>query len=1083
MKSLLKFSVDNPVLINLLMIALLGLGAYSALTITREMFPEYRPNEIHVATVYPGATPAEIEKGITIKIEEEVREIDGVDTYSSQIVEGLSTIRIELLDTVGDISVALNDVKSSIDAIQDLPEEAEETRVFEFKPKLPVIALSVYGDADEKELKQIGRDLRDDILDLPGITDVILGGIRDDEIAVEVEPEKLLKYNVSFPQIAEAIRRANLDLPAGVVKTASADVAVRTLGEKDQADQIGRIIVSSDPMGRVIYLNQVATVRDTFVDTDQKSLFNGKPAITITSYKTPEQDAIDIANKIKAFVAGKTRQPMPWTIGERIAALRGQKGELRTIYEEALTEPLPEHLSAELHTNLARLIEGRLELLRRNGSYGLTFVFLSLLFFLNWRVALWIAAGLTASIFGTILFLSQIGETLSMISMFGLIVVLGLIVDDAIVIGENVFAKVEQGMSPREAAVEGGNEVAWPVVATIATTIAAFLPLALLEGQIGEFLKILPIVATCALLVSLVEALVILPSHLAEFLKPMNRAEDGSPIAKRRSIMDRLTEPFRHAQFVFVQKILMGRYERLLRRAVTYRYVTIAFAFSLLLGALGMVGGGRVQDMFFSKIDSETILIDLEMPVGTPIGKTEAMLARLQTFVNDVPEVKNVQTMIGTALQMKDATLSASQSHVGQLIMELVEVAERDRTSEMILADLRERCQALSGIDRLQFTSMQGGPAGQSILIEVAGEEYAALEPVVDRLKAKLGEYEGVYDINDDYDVGRPEVQIELLESGRALGLTVQSLAVQVRGAFYGLEAKVLTRDREDVQVMVRYPEANRRRIWDLEEMWIATPAGNLVPFREVARMQEGTGYATIRRVDGRRVINVTADVNDEIANPDQITADLMATFPELQAEYPGVRITAKGRQQEMQESMASLGRALIVAVVIIFTILAWLFKSYVQPLIVMMSLPLGLVGVIFGHWVMGYDMTIISKIGFVALAGIVVNDALVLINFVNTSIAGGMDPFEAVIYGGKRRLRAILLTTLTTVLGLAPLVLETSFQAKFLIPMAITICFGLMFATFLTLVVVPSLYMIQYDIVSLASRIWYGPAGKPATA
>lgn len=1082
MRSLLRFSVNNPVLINLLMAALLGIGGYSALTITREMFPEYRPNEIQVVTVYPGATPAEIEKGITIKIEEEIREIDGVDTYTSQIVEGLSTIRIELLDTVDDISVALNDVKGAIDAIQDLPEDAEETRVFEFKPKLPVIALSVYGDADEKELKRIGRGLRDDILDLPGITDVTLGGIRDDEITVEVEPAKLLKYNISLPQITEAVRRGNLDLPAGVVKTAGADVAVRTLGEKDQADQIGRIIVSSDPLGRVVYLDQIATVVDGFVDTDQKALFNGKPAITVTAFKTPEQDAIEIANKIKAFVAGKMREPMPWTIGERFAALRGEKGELRTVYEDALAEPLPEHLKAELHTNLARLIEGRLELLRRNGSYGLTFVFLSLLFFLNWRVALWIAAGLAASIFGTILFLNQIGETLSMISMFGLIVVLGLIVDDAIVIGENVFAKVEQGMSPRQAAIEGGTEVAWPVVATVATTIAAFLPLALLEGQIGEFLKILPTVATCALLVSLVEALIILPSHLSEFLKPMQRAEDGSPSAKRQSLMDRLTAPIRHAQYVLIQKVLMGRYERLLRLAVSYRYVTISFAFALLLVAIGMVGGGRVQDTFFAKIDSETILIDLEMPVGTPIDKTEAMLARIQTFVDETPEVKNVQTMVGTALQMSDATLMASQSHVGQLIMELVEIGERDRTSEMILADLREKCQGLSGIDRLKFQSMQGGPAGESILFEVSGKEFAMLEPVVDQLKYELGEYEGVYDINDDYDAGRPEVQIGLLESGRALGLTVQALAVQVRGAFYGLEAKVLTRNREDVKIMVRYPEENRRRIWDLEEMRIATPTGELVPFKEVARMQEGTGYATIRRVDGRRVINVSADVNDQIANPDQVTAELMAQFPELEAQHPGVKIQAKGRQREMEESMTSLSRAMMVAMVIIFTILAWLFRSYIQPVIVMMSLPLGVVGVVFGHWIMGYDMTIISKIGFVALAGIVVNDALVLINFVNTSIAEGMDPFEAVIYGGKRRLRAILLTTLTTVLGLAPLVLETSFQAKFLIPMAITICFGLMFATFLTLVVVPSLYMIQYDVVSLLERIWYGPAGKPAT-
>ncbi len=1083
MKSLLRFSVNNPVLVNLIMVALLGLGLYSALTITREMFPEYRPNEIQIATVYPGATPAEIEKGITIKIEEEIREIDGVDTYSSQIVEGLSTIRVELLEDLDEISVALNDVKGAVDALQDLPEEAEETRTFEYKPRLPVIGVSLFGDVDEKELKRLGRKLRDDILELPGITDVTLSGTRNDEIVVEVHPDKLLEYHLSFPQITEVIRRANLDLPGGVVKTSGADVAVRTLGERDQAEAIARTIVSSDPLGRVVYLDQVATVIDGFEDSERKGKFNGKPAITVMTYKTPEQDAIDISDKIKAFLAGKTHQPVQWGLADRIKHLVGKQTEPQKIYESAWANPFPPHVNADTHTNLARLIEGRLELLRRNGSFGLAFVFISLLLFLNWRTALWIAAGLLASIFGTILFLDYIGSTLSMISMFGLIVVLGLIVDDAIVIGENVFSKVEQGMSPREAAVEGGHEVGWPVVATVATTIAAFLPLSLIEGEIGHFLAILPVVVSCALLVSLVEALLILPSHLAEFLKPMRRTDDGSPVMRRQSIGDRLIAPIRHAQYVFVQRILLGNYERLLRLAVTYRYVTVTIAFSLLFVGFGMVQGGRVQDTFFSKMDSETLLVNLDMPVGTPIEDTERMLERIETMVVGLPEVKNVQSLIGSALSMRDASVGASQAHIGQVIIELVEVDRRDRTSEEILADLREKSAHLTGIDRLQFMSMQGGPGGEAIMIEVSGDDFEKLMPVVETLKQRLAKYEGVYDINDDYDAGRPEVQIELLESGRALGLTTESLAVQVRGAFYGLEAKVLVRDREDVKIMVRYPESHRKRIYDLEEMRIATPTGQMVPFSEVARFTEGTGYATIRRTDGRRVINVSADANQDVVNPDTVTDELMAEFPALEAANPGVKVQAKGRRREMNRSIESLSRAMMVAVAIIYTILAWLFRSYIQPLIVMTSLPLGMIGVIFGHYIMGYDLTIISKIGFVALAGIAVNDALVLINFVNKSVADGMDVFEAVIYGGKRRLRAILLTTLTTVLGLAPIVLETSFQAKFLIPMAITICFGLMFATVLTLVVIPSLYLIQHDVASLASRIWYGPAGKPAVA
>ncbi|MBN1343166.1 MAG: efflux RND transporter permease subunit [Phycisphaerae bacterium] len=1083
MRSLLKFSVDNPVLINLLMIGLIGLGIYSSLVITREMFPEFRPNEIQIATVYPGATPTEIEKGITIKIEEEVREIDGVDTYESQIVEGISTVRVELLESVEDISVALNDVKGAVDAIQDLPEDAEETRVFEFKPRLPVIGVSLYGNINEKELKRLGKKLRDDVLELPGITDVTLSGTRKDEVIVQVHPDKLMKYHLSFPLITAAIKRANLDLPGGVVKTAGADVAVRTLGERDRAEEIAEITVASDPLGRVVYLNQVADVVDGFEDSERKGRFNGEPAVTVMAYKTPDQDAIDISNKIKAFLAGKAHQPIEWDWHMRLQNLFGKEHELQRIYASAYADPWPAYAKAQIHTNLAKMIEDRLELLRRNGAFGLAFVFVSLLLFLNWRIAVWIATGLIVSIFGTILFLHQIGSTLSMISMFGLIVVLGLIVDDAIVIGENVFTKVEEGMSPREAAIEGGTEVAWPVVATVATTVAAFLPLAMIEGEIGHFMAIMPVVVTCALSVSLLEALVILPSHLAEFLKPMKRAGDGSPVMKRQSLIDRLVNPIRHAQYVLIQRIMLGAYEKFLRLAVGYRYVTIAGAFALLFIALGMVGGGRVENTFFSSMDSETVLVNLDMPVGTPIEDTERMLDRLEKMAIDLPETRSTQVLIGSALNMANASIGASQSHVGQIIIELAEVGKRDRTSDAILAELREKSANLTGIDRLQFSAMQGGPGGDVVKIEVSGDDFEKVIPVVEALKKRLADYEGIHDINDDYDAGRPEAQIELLESGRSLGLTTQDLAVQVRGAFYGLEAKVLVRDREDVKIMVRYPEAQRKRIYDLEEMRIATPTGQLVPFKEVAKFSMGTGYATIRRTDGHRVINVSADANQDLINPDDVVEELVKEFPAIEAANPGVKIEAKGRRREMIRSMNSLALAMIVALVIIYIILAWLFRSYVQPVIVMTSLPLAMIGVIFGHWVMGYDLTIVSKIGFVALAGIAVNDALVLIDFINKRRAEGMDAFEAVVYGGKRRLRAIMLTTLTTVLGLAPLVLETSFQAKFLIPMAVTICFGLMFATVLTLLVIPSLYMIQDDVVRLAARLWYGPAGKPVLA
>lgn len=1098
--SLPKFSVENPVLVNMLMVALLVAGGYTGLTLTREMFPESRPNQVLIQTVYPGATPEEVEKGISIRIEEAIKDVEFIDKIETRISEGVSLLLVSLTSDVTDVDQKVNEFKSAIDAIprDEFPEAAEETRVVEFKPQLPVISVAVHGDADEGTLKDVGRRLRDDLLLLPDVTDVTLEGTRKDELTVEVEPEKLIEYHLSLAAVADAIHRTNLDLPGGEVKTAEQNVALRTLGETDDAQRIAEtILIAGDhggtaaaapgaglpnqtvrsgatpSDGRVVRVRDVGRVIDGFEDSDTRGRFNGQPGVNLTVYKTGDQDAIRIASYVKAFVAGKLGgdPPADWRLW------LGLPSETRRIYRESRNDPYPAGVSLSLHSDLSRYIEQRLELLQRNGAWGLCLVFLTLLLTLNWRVAFWVMMGLVLAVCGGILLMSLLGATLNLISMFGLIVVLGLIVDDAIVVGENVFTRVERGEHPRIAAVRGTEEVTWPVVVAVITTIGAFFPLLFIEGRIGDFMGVLPIVVMSALAVSLIEALMILPAHLADTLKPVRR-DLGS--GRPRNWLARLARPARRWQQHFLNEVLGARYERLLRRAARYRYATVAFAVAALLLALGLVRGGHIAFVFFPKTDSETLLVNLEMPVGTPVRHTEDCLRVVERAILDpvqFPEVKSSYTLVGTQLRADEGgTTATARSHLGQIIIELTTVDQRDRNSDQIIAAMRRATGNIAGVNALRFEPMQGGPAGAEIEIEVTGERIADIRAVAQRLKERLATELGVFDIDDDYEEGRREMQIALLDSARPLGLTTQALATEVRGAFYGLEARTLQRNREDVDVRVRFPEQRRRNIYELEDMRIVTPRGAAVPLREVACVTEADGTASIRRIDQRRAVVVTADVDQSQNNAENIIAGMAPLVAELERQFAGVRLAFAGNKRETTKSLGSLRRDFLIAVLLIFVMLAGLFRSYVHPLVVLSAVPFGMTGAIVGHLLMGYSMTIVSMIGLVALTGIVVNDALILVDFIKKGLAEGMPLFEAVVAAGRRRLRPILLTSLTTILGLAPLMLEQSFQARFLIPMAISISFGLAFATVLTLVVVPALYLISEDFKRLGRRVWFGP-------
>ncbi len=1095
--SLPRFSVENRVLVNMLMLVILVAGGAFALTLVREMFPESRPDKLSVMVIYPAEQPQEIEKAVTIKIEEALRDIDAIEKIDSTIGEGVSNTVVTLYNSEDDVDAVMQEVKIEIDSIEDLPDEIEQITLRKMEPMLPVISVAIFGSGDEAGLKRSAREMRDDLLLLPGISNVQLTGTRDDEISVEIRPPKLREYNITFDEVAEAIRMTNVDVSGGQLKGNRAKISVRTLGEESAGRDLEDIVVRTYPDGRKVYLRDVADIRDRFIETDLESRFNSLPSVNCTVYKNSSEDAIQIATMVRAYVRGKQGQPIDafgfrdagdsaWYIKpfKYIGAFAAKslntvsgRPDPEEVWAKSSQAPFEHHYQIAMHSDLSRFVEGRLDLLLRNGKMGLFLVLISLNLFLNWRVALWAAVGLPVAFLGTFIVMYFLGSTINLLSMFGLIIVLGIVVDDAIVIGENIFRHVEEGMPSEKAAVYGAEEVMWPVVIAVATTIAAFAPLLFIKGQIGDFMKELPIVVVAALSVSLLEALLILPSHLSHLPRKKIReetaaAENGKPgghgwytrFAIRR---DR-----------FVHGVLMTNYERFLRFAMRWRYVTIGIAAGSLLLALGMVVGGIVKWEFLQKMDSETIMANLEMPVGTP---ADLLRDRLQTLSDEavkLPEVKNVQMIVARQYDLAGAgaTGTSDQSHLGQLIIELEAADEREnkglRSSTAVMQELREVSQKLPGINSVAWEELNGGPGGKDIELRISGGDFDEIITVAEQLKAHLRNYAGVVDLDDNFDSGLREVQLKLRETAEPTGLTVGQLGQQVRSAIYGREARRITRNREDVKIMVRYPEAFRKNLYHLDSMWIPVGIGRArhwVPLGEVAEITEARSYATIHRSQQQRSISVLGDVDHEVASTDGILGKVRTEFvPQMAKEHPGIRIEFLGSAEEQAKSFSSLKMAMPVALLMIYTLLTGLFRSYMQPVVVMSAIPFGFLGAVVGHWVTGNPMTIMSMIGMVALTGILVNDSLVLVDFINTRIRAGRSELEASVEGAKLRLRAILLTTATTVAGLMPLMFETSFQAKFLIPMAVTLTFGLMFATALTLIIVPCLNMIFFDVRNL---------------
>ncbi|MEE8224730.1 MAG: efflux RND transporter permease subunit, partial [candidate division NC10 bacterium] len=993
MRRLIEFSVRNPVTVNLLTLFVLGAGIATYFRMHRELFPEFSRQAVQITTQFTGASPEEVENLITAKIEEEMTDLDELDEMLSISQEGRSEILLKFQPET-DMNRALNDVRAALDDVTDLPGEADDPQVREVKSTFPVITVSLAADIDEATLRDMAKDLRDELRRIPGVATVRILGIREQQIWVEVDPARLEQYGMSLDDVRAAIAAHNRNVPGGTLKTPRGEILVRTLGEAAGAEEVERIILRSVATGTPLTVADLAIVHETFEEPTTIGRWGGRAAINLVVIKERTGDAIDIAASVRALV-------------------------------EEVRDRLPETVTIGVYNDFSVFIRNRLNTLRLSGAIGLTIVLITLWVFMRARIAFLTGLGIPFAMLGGIVLMSLYGISLNMISLFSLILVLGLLVDDAIVVTENVYRYVEQGMDPRQAAMQGTAEVAWPVVATVTTTIAAFLPLLLIPGTMGVFLAPIPVVVTFALLASLLQALVVLPSHLSDVITP----------AYAQRVRRREVGWLTRARSVYGTSLAM---------AVKWRYVTavLMLCFTILLGTTAWY---RIPFVLFREFESSQFMINLETSSAAKIEDTLEVAKRAEQVVLNLPpeELRSVATNVG--ITFLDVHRAEWGPNLGQLLVELEE--DRRRTVDAVIADLRGGMADIPGITKIQFLKTQTGPGGPAIEARIVGAEIPVLRRLADEVKGFLRGIPGVRDVRDDFTEGKEELQITLLPEARALGLNLGQIARQVQQAFLGVEASTIQRRDEDVPIVVRFPQAARRSLETVAGMKITLPSGEKVFLRDVARLESAIGTSKIRRDDQKRTITVLADVITREANAFQVAQRLKREFADVGRSFPGYRVVIKGERQEAEESLAAMPQVSLIALLLIYFLLGSLFKSFIQPLIVMAAIPFALDGVVIGHLIMGEPLSFLSTMGLVALAGVVVNDSLILVDFINRARKEGTPRDEAILKSGVARLRPVLLTTVTTVGSLVPLAFFASGQAKFLSPMAISVVWGLSFA------------------------------------
>lgn len=1034
-KGIIAWFARNSVAANLLMWALLIGGLFSTVLINKEVFPSFNLNLLSISVAYPGAAPQEIEEGINIKIEEAIQDINGIKKVTSVASEGVGSITIEVEDGY-DVQNVLDEAKLRLDAISTFPVNIEKPNIYQIKPENNVIWVSVYGDMTLHDMKELAKSVRDDLTQLPAVTRAKVTGVRDYEISIEVSEDKLREYGLTFSQVALAVQNSSIDLPGGSIRAEDGDILLRTKGQAYTGDDFANIVLTTRADGSRVMLPQVATIKDDFEERLEYTRFNGKPAAIIEVISIDDQNALDIAAQVKQYVENRRAT-------------------------------LPANAQLDTWGDMTHYLQGRLNMMMSNMFYGALLVFLILALFLDLKLAFWVMVGLPVCFLGTMLImpLEPFSMTINMLTLFAFILVLGIVVDDAIVIGESAYSEVERHGHSIDHVIRGAQKVAMPATFGVLTTIAAFIPMLLVSGPMGIIWKSIGMVVIMCLAFSLVESKFILPAHLAhmKFKKP------GEP----RGAFGRFKAKFNNG----VQHFIYHHYRHFLEFCIKHRYNVVAAFIGVLILSIALVASGKVRWVFFPDIPSDFIQVQLEMDEGSSEPNTLKVVQSIEEALyqmNAKMEKENGYQVV------KHSFINMSSRTSAFIFAELTKGEDREVDGVTIAAAWREQLPELLSVKKLNFDASTNAGGGGDISFRLTSTDLEELSAASRDLKQKLATYEGVYDIADNFSSGSHEIRLKIRPEAEALGLTLSDLARQVRYGFYGYEAQRILRNKEEIKVMVRYPLEQRRTVGYLENMLIRTPQGASVPFSTVAQIEKGDSYASITRVDGKRAITITANANKNKVEPSKVVQEIQKDYlPQLQAKYPKIQTALDGGSLDEQNAMVGLIQGFFFALFTIYALMAVPLKSYSQPLIIMSVIPFGIIGALFGHLVQGLAMSVLSLCGIVALAGVVVNDSLILVDFVNRAREQGLSVRQAAIDSGCYRFRAIILTSLTTFVGLVPIILERSLQAQIVIPMATSLAFGILFSTVVTLILVPLLYIILDDAKRTGSRFfhwWWRP-------
>jgi HAE1 family hydrophobic/amphiphilic exporter-1 len=1053
MKSVLRWAIDNSPAMNTLMIALLVVGGFSLYSLRREVFPEFDLEIILITVPYPGASPEEVENGICLKIEEALRSIDGIKKQTSVAKEGSGSVILELEPSVRSVQKLLNEVRSEVDRIKgDFPELAEDHEVKQVTMRYPAIKVAIQETnpparrtlENDLRLREAAEEVRSELLTLPAVSQATIMGAKNYQIDIEISEPTLRKYGLTLQEVARRVRNENIELPGGSMKTESQEVLLRGKNKRDLGQDIRNIPLVNVDDSTALTVGDLGNVVDGFEDRTAASFINGQPGLVVSVERTTSEDLLAMAEEVRDYV--KTKEIPGY--------------ELTHFADQSVD------------------VNDRMQMLIRNGLTGLLLVFIVLAIFLELRLAFWVAMGIPIAVLGAGAVLLAADQTLNMLSMFAFLMALGIVVDDAIVIGENIYRHREMGKPFEQAAVDGAHEVLPSVFASVATTIVAFVPLFLVAGVMGKFIAVMPLAVIAMLILSLLEATFVLPVHLAHHENLFLRMVGAMlyPFKFVALAIAWLNRAAARGLKWLIEHVYLG----ILRWALDNPLAMVAGSLVVLAITVASVFSGLVPINIFPKLDSPRIEAKIIFADGTPGSVTDEATRRIEQAIlaiNEKHKAEGEEVVLLTFRslgQASDPTLTGPTalidgSHVGSVTAELTPTDRRSINSEKILREWRKASGDFPGAESLKFAAQSFGPGGTPIEFKLLApaDKLETLEQATALWKEKLSGFPGVFDVADDWRLGKYEYRIKTKPRAEALGVTLTDIAETVRSSYYGAEVQRLQRGRHEVKVMVRYPEQERRSLADFDDIHIRLADGAERPITELAEVNVERGYSEINRVDQMRSITISADIDENVANADRIVRGLQAGFQkEMREQFPDVHVRWEGQKEQQKESLSSLGFWFIIASLVMYALLTLEFRSYVQPLIIMFVIPFGAVGAVVGHALLGHQLTMFSMFGLVALAGVVVNDSIVLVDFINHRIRDGLALRPALLEAGQKRFRAVMLTSVTTVAGLLPMLLETSFQAQVLVPMAISLSFGLMASTVLVLMLAPVLYLLYASVM-----------------